>query len=485
MVFSSVTFLVYFLPIAILCYYVAGARLKNLVLLVFSLFFYAWGEPVYIILMMVSIIFNYASGIILARFFENKNRKKRILFINVFVNLSLLGFFKYADFAISNINEIFKAGIEPLNLPLPIGISFYTFQAMSYVIDLARGKVKVQRNFVTFATYISLFPQLIAGPIVRFETVEEQLNTRVHSFELFSQGVIRFIFGLAKKIFLANNIGQIWTFVNNQSDVSLSILSVWIAALAFSLQIYFDFSGYSDMAIGLGKMFGFEFEENFNYPYVSKSVTEFWRRWHISLGTWFKEYVYIPLGGNRCKLPRQIFNIMLVWALTGLWHGASWNFVIWGLFFGVFLVMEKLFIAKWLEVLSEFNVILATIIQRVYTCVVIAISWLIFSVEDSHRLITMLKDMFGYGNIYGVAPVPLYVNTDLYLLQSNVMVLFIGLLVASGLPKELYVNFKSKRLANAKEAIETYEMVGLLALFILSFAFTVASTYNPFLYFRF
>lgn len=485
MVFSSVTFLVYFLPIAILCYYVAGARLKNLVLLVFSLFFYAWGEPVYIILMMVSIIFNYASGIILARFFENKNRKKLILFINVFVNLSLLGFFKYADFAISNINEIFKVGIEPLNLPLPIGISFYTFQAMSYVIDLARGKVKVQRNFVTFATYISLFPQLIAGPIVRFETVEEQLKTRVHSFELFSQGVIRFIFGIAKKILLANNIGQIWTFVNNQSDVSLSILSVWIAALAFSLQIYFDFSGYSDMAIGLGKMFGFEFEENFNYPYVSKSVTEFWRRWHISLGTWFKEYVYIPLGGNRCKLPRQIFNIMLVWALTGLWHGASWNFVIWGLFFGVFLVMEKLFIAKWLEVLSEFNVILATIIQRVYTCVVIAISWLIFSVEDSHRLITMLKDMFGFGNIHGVAPLPLYVNTDLYLLQSNVMVLFIGLLVASGLPTELYVNFKSKRLANAKEAIETYEMVGLLVLFILSFAFTVASTYNPFLYFRF
>lgn len=299
MLFSSVTFLVYFLPIAILVYYMVPSRFKNAVILVESLFFYSWGEPVYILLMITSIIFNYISGLAISKLQSSKKFTKNVLFFNVFVNLALLGFFKYADFTIDNINAIFGTQFSTLELPLPIGISFYTFQAMSYIIDLDRGKVRVQKNLVNFAVYISMFPQLIAGPIVRFKTVEEQLNTRVHSFEMFGNGVVRFTFGLAKKVIIANNMGQIWTAINGKELSDLSIMNVWLLAFSFALQIYFDFSGYSDMAIGLGKMFGFTFDENFNYPYMSKSITEFWRRWHISLGTWFKEYLYIPLGGNK------------------------------------------------------------------------------------------------------------------------------------------------------------------------------------------
>lgn len=485
MLFSSVTFLIYFLPIAILVYYLVPMRFKNAVILLESLIFYSWGEPIYILLMVASILFNYISGRAISNLQSSARFAKHILGLNVFVNLALLGFFKYADFAIDNINTILSTQIDVLNLPLPIGISFYTFQAMSYIIDLYWGKVNVQKNLVNFAVYISMFPQLIAGPIVRFKTVEEQLNVRTHSFELFSEGVIRFTFGLAKKVIIANNMGQIWTFINNMGVGELSIMNVWLLAFSFALQIYFDFSGYSDMAIGLGKMFGFKFDENFNYPYMSKSVTEFWRRWHISLGTWFKEYLYIPLGGNRKGNARQIVNIMIVWALTGLWHGASWNFAIWGMYFGFFLVMEKLFILKAMEKLKNKTPFLAELVSRIYSSVVVVISWLIFSIVDTNRLIAMLRIMFGFGEGNGVSGNPAFEDWDMYLLSSNALVLLVAIIASTGLPTKAYLNFVRRRIEKGGKKLAIYEIVAVLALLVLSFAFVVSSTYNPFLYFRF
>ena len=485
MLFSSVTFLVYFLPIAILVYYMVPSRFKNAVILVESLFFYSWGEPVYILLMITSIIFNYISGLAISKLQSSKKFTKNVLFFNVFVNLALLGFFKYADFTIDNINAIFGTQFSTLELPLPIGISFYTFQAMSYIIDLDRGKVRVQKNLVNFAVYISMFPQLIAGPIVRFKTVEEQLNTRVHSFEMFGNGVVRFTFGLAKKVIIANNMGQIWTAINGKELSDLSIMNVWLLAFSFALQIYFDFSGYSDMAIGLGKMFGFTFDENFNYPYMSKSITEFWSRWHISLGTWFKEYLYIPLGGNKKGEARQVFNIMVVWSLTGLWHGASWNFAIWGMYFGIFLVLEKMFILKGMAKLSNYLPLVSKVLSRLYTLVVVVISWLIFSITDTNRLIAMLKILFcGYG-FNSESTIKLLDNSDIYLLSSNALILIVAIVAATGLPTAAYVKFVKNREENGAKQMKVYEIIAVLVLFFISFAFVVSSTYNPFLYFRF
>ena len=485
MLFSSVTFLVYFLPIAILVYYMVPSRFKNAVILVESLFFYSWGEPVYILLMITSIIFNYISGLAISKLQSSKKFTKNVLFFNVFVNLALLGFFKYADFTIDNINAIFGTQFSTLELPLPIGISFYTFQAMSYIIDLDRGKVRVQKNLVNFAVYISMFPQLIAGPIVRFKTVEEQLNTRVHSFEMFGNGVVRFTFGLAKKVIIANNMGQIWTAINGKELSDLSIMNVWLLAFSFALQIYFDFSGYSDMAIGLGKMFGFTFDENFNYPYMSKSITEFWRRWHISLGTWFKEYLYIPLGGNKKGEARQIFNILVVWSLTGLWHGASWNFAIWGMYFGIFLVLEKMFILKGMSKLSNYLPLVSKVLSRLYTLVAVVISWLIFSITDTNRLIVMLKMLFcGYG-FNSESTIKLLDNSDIYLLSSNALILIVAIVAATGLPTAAYVKFVKNREENGAKQMKVYEIIAVLVLFFISFAFVVSSTYNPFLYFRF
>jgi len=485
MLFSSVTFLVYFLPIAILVYYMVPSRFKNAVILVESLFFYSWGEPVYILLMITSIIFNYISGLAISKLQSSKKFTKNVLFFNVFVNLVLLGFFKYADFTIDNINAIFGTQFSTLELPLPIGISFYTFQAMSYIIDLNRGKVRVQKNLVNFAVYISMFPQLIAGPIVRFKTVEEQLNTRVHSFEMFGNGVVRFTFGLAKKVIIANNMGQIWTAINGKELSDLSIMNVWLLAFSFALQIYFDFSGYSDMAIGLGKMFGFTFDENFNYPYMSKSITEFWRRWHISLGTWFKEYLYIPLGGNKKGEMRQIFNILVVWSLTGLWHGASWNFAIWGMYFGIFLVLEKMFILKGMAKLSSYLPLVSKVLSRLYTLVAVVISWLIFSITDTNRLIAMLKILLcGYG-FNSESTIKLLDNSDIYLLSSNALILIVAIVAATGLPTAVYVKFVKNREENGAKQMKVYEIIAVLVLFFISFAFVVSSTYNPFLYFRF
>ena len=349
MVFSSLLFLFYFLPAVLAVYFIVPRKAKNVVLLLFSLFFYAWGEPVYILLMLFSICMDYLLGLWMERVKQAPGRAKKVLALAVVLNVALLGFFKYADFFVENLNALTGLAIPALQIPLPIGISFYTFQAMSYLIDLYRGDVPVQRNIISFGTYVSLFPQLIAGPIVRMRTVVGELADRRENFDDFSSGVKRFVTGLGKKVLIANTVGAVWSQISAMEIRELPVLTAWIGLFAFTFQIYFDFSGYSDMAIGLGRMFGFHFLENFDYPYISKSITEFWRRWHISLSSWFKEYVYIPLGGNRKGFPKQIRNILIVWLLTGFWHGASWNFVAWGLYFGVLLIAEKLFLLRFLE----------------------------------------------------------------------------------------------------------------------------------------
>ena len=349
MVFSSSTFLMAFLPLTLLLYYGVGVALtknvtvKNCILLLASLVFYAWGEPVYIVLMLLSILFNFAAGrVIDSALSDGRTGLAKFQFIaDVVYNLAVLGFFKYADFVVDNINGLFGVHIPPLELPLPIGISFYTFQILSYIIDLYTGKIRVQKNLVSFALYISLFPQLIAGPIVKYKEIEEQLVGRKESLVKYSRGMARFVVGLAKKLLLANTLGAVYSGIQAMDVGSLSALTAWTGIACYTLQIYFDFSGYSDMAIGLGSMFGFRFNENFNYPYIATSITDFWRRWHISLSSWFRDYVYIPLGGNRRKTPRVIFNLIVVWLLTGLWHGAAWNFVLWGMFYGVLLIFEK------------------------------------------------------------------------------------------------------------------------------------------------
>ena len=374
MVFSSLTFLMLFLPTVLLIYFAVPRQGKNAVLFIFSLLFYAWGEPIYVGLMIFSTVLDYTCGWLVEKY-RGTSKQKIGLLISVFTNLSLLFFFKYTDFFIGTINTVFGTDIAMLNLPLPIGISFYTFQTMSYTIDVYRGDAKVQKNILSFGAYVSLFPQLIAGPIVRYQDIADQLNERTHSFDRFGDSVKRFVTGLGKKVLLANNIGLLWDAISKTAAENLTTLAAWLGIIAFAFQIYFDFSGYSDMAIGLGKMFGFEFLENFDYPYTSKSVTEFWRRWHISLGTWFRDYIYIPLGGNRKGLPIQIRNIAIVWILTGFWHGASWNYVLWGVFYGVLLMAEKLFLLKWLKKAPAF-------VGHIYTMFAVLFGWILFAFED-------------------------------------------------------------------------------------------------------
>ena len=353
MVFSSFVFLLVFLPIVLILYFLCPAKGRNLVLLLASLLFYAWGEPVYVLIMLFSTVFDYTNGRII-EYYKDRGfykRAKVALVVDLVGNLAILGFFKYADFVIENVNSVTGAGISLLRIALPIGISFYTFQTMSYTIDVYRGEVPAQKNILDFATYVVLFPQLIAGPIVQYKTIAEELSGRKHNLEDISQGVFRFVVGLGKKVILANQIGALYTEISGMGEISVA--TAWLGAIAYSFQIYFDFSGYSDMAIGLGRIFGFHFLENFNFPYMAKSITDFWRRWHISLSSWFREYVYIPLGGNRKGMARQLVNIMIVWFLTGLWHGASWNFILWGVYYGVLLMIEKLFLLKLLKKLPS------------------------------------------------------------------------------------------------------------------------------------
>lgn len=458
MVFSSSVFLLMFLPIVLVVYYLLPAKLRNLGLLLASLLFYAWGEPVYILIMLFSTVFDYSNGLLLEKFENNKNVKKAVLSLSVIVNLGLLCFFKYTDFAINAINSISSLGLSTLGLALPIGISFYTFQTMSYTIDVYRGNVKAQHNIIAFGMYVSMFPQLIAGPIVKYADVENQLITRELNVEQISNGIFRFVLGLAKKVLIANQVGAIWSGISVQSN--LPTLTAWVGAVAFMLQIYFDFSGYSDMAIGLGKMLGFELLENFDFPYESKSVTEFWRRWHISLGSWFREYLYIPLGGNRKGLPRQIVNLLIVWFITGLWHGAGWNFIIWGLYFFVALVTEKLVLKKIIDKLPSF-------ISHIYTLLVVLFSWVIFACDDMAVLGEYIKALFGFNGFMN--------DMSIYYLTTNAVILIAGAVLSTSLVKKQISKIKS---FGIKATIITM-------IYIICILFVATDSYNPFLYFRF
>lgn len=466
MVFSSTIFLCVYLPLVLLGYYICPKKGKNLFLLIVSLIFYAWGEPKYVFLMIFSILVNYVFGLLMDKHRENKKRLKLLLAISVIIDLGLLSVFKYTDFIITNINSVFGAGFDLLNIALPIGISFYTFQAMSYTIDVYRDDVRVQRNLIDFGMYITMFPQLIAGPIVRYSDVQDQLAERNVTTADFSEGIMRFVVGLGKKVLLANQMGAVWTQIYALGG-DISALMAWTGAAAYTFQIYFDFSGYSDMAIGLGRMFGFKFPENFRYPYESVSITDFWRRWHITLSTWFKEYLYIPLGGNRRGLARQALNLLIVWTLTGFWHGAGWNFVMWGLYYFAILFIEKLFLLKALDKLPR-------LFRHAYALLLIVIGWVIFASDDVSVMLPYLGSMFGANGALG--------GMDVYTLLTRAALMVICCVASTELPKRLFVTAAGKM--NEKAAF-TVKSVLTLALLALSVVFLIGDSYNPFLYFRF
>lgn len=468
MLFSSIVFLFTFLPAVMILYYLLPARFRNVILLLASLVFYAWGEPVYLFLMLLSILFNYFSGLDIARNLQDKRAAKRSLVFNLIINLAVLGFFKYEGFVLDTLNGILPVHISYHALPLPIGISFYTFQILSYIIDVYRGNVKVQTNLPNFALYVTMFPQLIAGPIVQYADVDEQLASREVSRTKFGEGSMYFIRGLAKKVLLANTSGMIFTEVSGLAKGNIAVMTAWLGAFAYMFQIYFDFSGYSDMAIGLGKMFGFEFNMNFNYPYVSKSITEFWRRWHISLSSWFRDYVYIPLGGNRVSKIKHIRNLLIVWFLTGLWHGAAWNFVAWGLYYGVILIIEKYLLSPVLDRLPD-------IVRHIYSIVLVVIGWVLFFSSSFGQAADYIRVMFGAG-AHGFAD-----RESMYLLTSNLILWLILIFGSTPL-----VHFRYEHMLRTKKWNTTIiNSVVYAALFIVCIAYLVTETYNPFLYFRF
>jgi alginate O-acetyltransferase complex protein AlgI len=461
MVFSSVLFLFIYLPVTLAVYYAVPHAWRNPVLFVFSLIFYGWGEPVYILLMLFSITLNHFAALALEKR-RGTAAGKRLLAATVAVNLALLFFFKYGDFVLANLSALFGANIPLLGLELPIGISFYTFQAMSYPIDVWRGDSGAQKSLINTGTFVTLFPQLIAGPIVRYKDIAAELSSRRSAAD-FSEGCLRFTVGLCKKVLLANAIGRLWEQTSALPLGELSAMSALLGAVAFSFQIYFDFSGYSDMAIGLGKMLGFHFLENFNYPYISKSITEFWRRWHISLSTWFRDYVYIPLGGNRRGLKRQLLNLLIVWTLTGIWHGAAWNFLLWGLYFAVLLIVEKVFLLRRLEKAPSW-------VGRVYTLALVLISWVIFSITDISALGGYFAALFGKN---GFAD-----GRFLYDIRSYAGLLVILVIASTPAAKKLWQRLPQKARVWAAPVL-------MLAGLALSAAGIVNSSYNPFLYFRF
>lgn len=471
MEFSSIMFLFRFLPVALLLYFAAPRPARNAVLFILSLIFYAWGEPVYVVIMLFSTVVDYVHGRLVYRLKERGQlgKAKAAVASSMVINLSLLCFFKYSDFLIENLNHLPGVELPLLNLALPIGISFYTFQTMSYTIDIYRGDAVPQGSVISFGAYVALFPQLIAGPIVQYNTVAEQLRNRRESVDEFSDGVLLFLVGLGKKVLLANNIGMLWDLISGRSGGEIPVLMAWLGISAYAFQIYFDFSGYSDMAIGLGHMFGFRFLKNFDYPYLSASITEFWRRWHISLGSWFRSYVYIPLGGNRKGLRIQIRNIVIVWLLTGIWHGASWNFLVWGVYFGLLLILEKLFLLDFLKKHRIF--------AHIYTIFFVWIGWVIFAFDKMPLGFSFLKAMFGL-NGAGFA------NTETWYLLISYAVLLVILVVASTpLPKlcceRLKLNEKERWFSVAAQ------MLFFVVIFLLSTAYLVDASYNPFLYFRF
>ncbi len=468
MLFSSMTFLFIFLPCLLLIYYIANNKYRNVILLVASLLFYAWGEPKYVILMLVSIIINYFFARAIDKFDGKKGIRKMFLIISILFNLSFLFFFKYIAFLIQNVNGLFNVNIKAPSLALPIGISFYTFQILSYVVDVYKKDVKVQKSLITLGTYIALFPQLIAGPIVRYSTIEEQLKNRKTTFDKFVSGIKRFIVGLGKKVIIANNMALIAdTLFNHALVTEFSWITIVFALLSYTFQIYFDFSGYSDMAIGLGRMFGFEFLENFNYPYISCSITDFWRRWHMSLSTWFRDYVYIPLGGNRCSKPRWIFNTLVVWLFTGLWHGANWNYIIWGLYFFVILVLEKLFVSKLLNKMPK-------LIRWIYAFTLINIGWLIFRVENMEILLKLIQNLFTLKTGDLISDV-----ANNYYLLNNFPYFILALLFSFPIVKFFNDKFKNK---TTKTFIS--DLV-IIVLFVLCIICLISNSYNPFIYFRF
>ena len=466
MLFSSVPFLYYFLPCVLLLYCMVPSKIKNLVLLLSSLFFYAWGEVRYVVWMILAIVMDYVFGLLIEKSTSQRNRMIVLIF-SVLFNVGMLGYFKYADFFITNFNAVTGLNLPLLKIALPIGISFYTFQIMSYVIDVYRGKAKVQYNLFTLATYISMFPQLIAGPIVRYADVAEQLEHRVHSIEKTAYGIRRFMIGLSKKILIANALGELCEIFKASGDKS--VVFYWIYAVAFTLHIYYDFSGYSDMAIGLGKIFGFDFIENFNYPYISKSITEFWRRWHMSLGTWFRDYVYIPLGGNRVSKARWLFNILAVWFLTGFWHGASWNFIVWGLYFALLLMLEKLVLMPVLEKIG--------VLKHVYVMILIIISFVIFNAADMREAFVYIGSMFGMGDI------PFLSAEAIYYFWSNAFVLVMAIVGATPVCKRLFERMEQSQIG--AKMISIFEPIFLVVLLLLCTAYLVDGSFNPFLYFRF
>ena len=466
MVFSSLEFIFVFLASVLAVYYLVPPKARNIVLLLFSLVFYGWGEPVYVFLMIATITVDYICGYIIGRDLDSKPKRAKVtLIVSIVINLALLGVFKYYDFFAGTLNSLLGRGVFPtLGLTLPIGISFYTFQALSYVIDVYRRDARVQKNIAAFGTYVTLFPQLIAGPIVRYADVDDQLRERTHSLTLFASGCRTFICGLAKKILLANAAGAMWNSLSAAAEPDA--LGAWLAIVFHTFQIYFDFSGYSDMAIGLGKMFGFSFRENFYYPYVSESITEFWRRWHISLSTWFREYVYIPLGGNRKGVGRTYFNLFCVWLLTGLWHGASWNFVLWGLYYFALLVIEKTFLLRLLERAPKF-------LRHIYSMAAVIFGWLLFVIEDVSSIGAYLSRMFGGTGVFAT-------QITVYELVRNLVFLAILILASTPAPKKLWYKLYSKG-----TPWRIVQSVVCAIAFVLCIAYLVDSSYNPFLYFRF
>ncbi len=468
MVFSSLFFYFIFLPLFLVLYYVIPKPAKNYVLLIFSLVFYAWGEPVYVLLMLGMTLSDFLLGLLMQRFDSSPAKRKVCLILSIVIDLSCLAFFKYATFLVGSFNSLFKLSIPFKEIALPIGISFFTFQTMSYTIDLYRREISVEKNYAEYLMYVSMFPQLIAGPIVRYKTVKAELHERSVSKSDVIDGFLRFIFGLLKKVLLANRVGPV--FDAALATQNPTTVFAWLGAVAFTLQLYLDFSAYSDMAIGLGKMLGFKFGENFNYPLVSNSVTDFWRRWHISLSSWFRDYVYIPLGGNRCKIPRQIFNLAVVWFLTGLWHGASWNYVIWGVYYGILLCLEKFVYGKVLEKAPK-------ILRHIYLCFIVVVGFTVFAIEDFSKLLPYLASMFtAKGGFVG--------KEILFYLQNYGFVLAASILIST----PIFPSLKKKISASGKKTKTVFSVIFallILILFVVAVSYMVSDTYNPFLYFRF
>ena len=465
MVFSSLTFLFIYFPITLVVMKLSPLKYRNFCLLVLSLLFYSYGEPKYIIIMLVSCIVDYFNGYMVDKYRDNKRIAKRFVIFSIVFNLGLLGFFKYYDFLVSILNSIGINIFSPLNISLPIGISFYTFQTMSYPIDVYRNDAKVQKNLVNFSCYVTMFFQLIAGPIVRYKDIAAQLDHRIENENGFYNGIKRFVCGLAKKVILANNMGLIFEQINSLNNENISLLLAWLGIICFALQIYFDFSGYSDMAIGLASMFGFDLLENFNYPYIASSITDFWRRWHISLSSWFRDYVYIPLGGSRCSKARWMLNIMIVWSLTGLWHGASYNFILWGLYYGVLLMMEKLFFKKYLDKLRGINYII--------TMLIVLVGWVFFNSSSVDQIIYMIRNLFGFNGSFSLI---LLNNQGILYLLPYMLIAIIGM--------GPWINQLFIKIRNNTIGFTIYDIY-LVVILVVCLIFLINNSYNPFIYFRF